>query len=96
VEPAVLQIREAVATNTYMKRLLEGLATKPLRVAEVSGLGLLLSTVDLASEQVSKALGVAVGAGVVAYDAYREWKARQQEIESNRLLFYYKAGRLVG
>jgi hypothetical protein len=96
VEPAVLEIRDAVRTNNYLRRLAESVATRPLEVAKASGLGLVLSSIDLASEAASKALGTAVGAGVVAYGAYRDWRARQQEIESNRLFFYYKAGRLLG
>jgi hypothetical protein len=95
VGPAVLEIREALKANKYAKRLVEDIATKPLEVAKASGLGLLLSNIDLASEEASKARGIAVGAGVVAYDAYKAWKARQQEIESNRLFFYYKAGRMM-
>ena len=39
---------------------------------------------------------LAVGAGVVAYDAYKQWKTQQRAIEANRLFFYFKAGKMLG
>ena len=92
IEPAVLDIREALETNKYLKHLANGVLHKPLVVLPSSVLGLLVSQLGAVSHEASVALGIAAGAGVIALDAFEEWKAKQEAIESNRLFFYYKAG----
>ncbi len=91
----MLEIREALETNKYLKQLVWSLAAKPLILPGASGLGLLLSSHDIASKETSAALGIVAGGAVVAHEAYEQWRARQRDTTSNRLFFYYRAGSLL-
>jgi len=41
------------------------------------------------------AIGIIVGAGVVAYRSINEWKEKTKEIETNQMFFYYKTGKIL-
>jgi hypothetical protein len=95
VEPAILEIEEAVRSNSYMATLARRFADKPLVVPSGSALAMLMSQLSAVPQVVTQALGVGATAGLVAYDAYKEWQKQKQSTERNQLYFYYKAGQLL-
>ena len=95
VEPAILEIEEAVRSNSYMSMLARRFVDKPLVVPGGSALAMLMSQLSAVPQVVTQALGVGATAGLVAYDAYKEWQKQKQSTERNQLYFYYKAGQLL-
>jgi hypothetical protein len=90
IEPAVLEIEEACKSNSYIKNLLISLPTKPLQVASMSGLGILISKLSDFSELFGVVTGLAVGAGTAIYQITKEWKEKSKNIQKNQMYFYYK------
>jgi hypothetical protein len=95
VEPAILDIEEAVRSNNYLTALTRKFADKPLAVPGGSALAMLMSHLSAVPDVVSQALGIGVASGVIAYDAYKEWQKGRQTAEQNQLYFYYRAGELL-
>ena len=95
VQPAVLDLEEAVKTNKYLIALLRKLADKPLIIPGASALGILMSKLSALPDIASQAFGVASASGLLAYDAYKDWLNDRRRIEDNQLYFYYKAGTLL-
>jgi hypothetical protein len=95
VEPAILEIEEAVRSNSYLATLTRKFADKPLVIPSGSALAMLMSQLSAVPEVVTQALGVGAAAGLVGYDAYKEWQKQKQATERNQLYFYYKAGQLL-
>lgn len=95
VEPAILEIEEAVRSNSYLTTLARRFADKPLVVPSGSALAMLMSQLSAVPQVVTQALGVGATAGLVAYDAYKEWQKQKPSTERNQLYFYYKAGQLL-
>jgi hypothetical protein len=100
IEPAMLDIEEALRTNKYLAELVVKLSERPLTIPAGSCLSLVVD--ELASlpdrwnqtwhQMLATGIGAALGAGVVAYDAFRSWKREREAIERNQLFFYYGAG----
>ncbi len=95
MQPAVLDLEEAVKTNKYLIALLRKLADKPLIIPGASALGILMSKLSALPDIASQAFGVASASGLLAYDAYKDWLNDRRRIEDNQLYFYYKAGTLL-
>lgn len=95
VEPAILDIEEAVRSNNYLATLTRRFADKPLVVPGGSALALLMSQLSAMPSVISQAIGVGAASGLVAYDAFKEWRKQQQTAEQNQLYFYYRAGELL-
>jgi hypothetical protein len=95
VQPAVLDLEEAVKTNKYLIALLRKVVDKPLTIPSASALGILMSKLSALPDIASQAFGLASASGLLAYDAYKDWLKDKRKIEENQLYFYYKAGTLL-
>jgi hypothetical protein len=95
VEPAILDIEEAVRSNNYLGMLTRKFADKPLAVPGGSALAMLMSHWSDIPGVVAQAIGVGAASALVAFDAYKDWQEQHQTTEQNQLYFYYKAGRLL-
>lgn len=91
IEPAILDIEDAVKSNGYLATLTRKLTDKPLTLPSGSGLAMLMSQMSALPDIVTQSLGVGGAAGLVAYDAYKEWQQKNEKVEQNCLFFYYKA-----
>jgi len=89
IEPAILEIEEAVQTNKYLKELCRKFAERPQLFDPGAGLGVLLSQLTNLPDIIAIALGLGVGVGTLAYKAYDDWVKKKQETEQNQLFFYY-------
>ena len=91
VQPAVLEIEEAVQSNNYLKELARCAIDKPLEVTGTSALGLVMSKATFLGDVGLSAMGVGLGAGIVALKAWQEHIEKRKDIENNQVFFYYKA-----
>jgi hypothetical protein len=95
IEPAVLEIEEAVKSNKLLLKLIRKYVDKPLVLPGTSALGMLLSSVSELPEVVSQALSLVAGSATLALDAAREWREETELAERNQLFFYYRLGKLL-
>ena len=87
VEPAILEIEEAVQDNGSLSSLL----LKDVRPGDwATGLGVMLSTLAGLPDVASVLLGSGTTAGMTARGAYKEWREDRKNIESNHMFFYYE------
>lgn len=93
VQPAVLEIEDAIKSNHYLFQLASRYANKHETLA-IPVLAVFMAQFSSLPEIVSLAMGTAAVAAQIV-DVYREWKEKQREIEKNQLFFYYRAGRLM-
>lgn len=96
VDPAILEIEEAVRGNRYLQRLLGQYTSETLKALATSGavgygLGMLVSPLSSLPQIVSTALPIGLTAAAIANKTYQEWKTDQQKIEQNQLYFCYQA-----
>lgn len=91
IEPAILDIEDAIKSNNYLANLTRKIIDKPLTLATGSALGILMSPLSELPAFVTTSLGIGTSASIVAYDAYKEWKQNNLKAEQNNLFFYYKA-----
>lgn len=95
VEPAILDIEEAVKANRRLHVYLETFVNEKGFIT-ASSLGLLLASannlVDTASQFIPMAL---VPATTIVVKSEMEHRNKAQEIEQNQLYFYYKSGELL-
>jgi hypothetical protein len=91
VEPAVLDIEDAIRSNSYLATLVRKIADKPLLVPGGSALALVVSQLSFLPDIAALCLGIGTAASPVVYDVRREWRQKQQAIEQNSLFFYYGA-----
>lgn len=94
VEPAVLDIEEAIRTNSFIAELTRKAVDAQAVLSGGSALALAVTTLGLPAIA-ALAIGGAVGGGKAAYDAYVEWSKRNREVEQNQLYFYYRASQLL-
>jgi hypothetical protein len=88
VEPAILDIEEAVQANSSLGML----ATRLFRPGSVvTGLTLMLGTVAELPDVAALALGSGTTSAMTARGAYKEWRESRDKIESNQMYFYYSA-----
>lgn len=95
IEPAILDIEEAVKTNKYLSHLVTDLLNKPMVIPSTSGLGVLISSLSNFPKFSAAALGLIAGTGLIAYNAYREWEEKSDQLKRAQLYFYYKIGKLL-
>lgn len=93
VEPAVLDIEDAVKTNSYLASLARKFTDRSLTLTAGSGLALLMSQLSALPHYVTQTLGVGAASAAMAYDAYKEWKEKELKAEQNHLFFYYRAAK---
>jgi hypothetical protein len=88
VEPAILDIEEAVQANSSLGTL----ATRLFRPGSVvAGLTLMLGTVAELPDVAALALGSGTTSAMTARGSYKEWRESRDKIESNQMYFYYSA-----
>ena len=95
VQPAILEIEEAVQSNNYLKELARCAIDKPLEVTTTSALGLAMSKATFLGDVGLSVMGVGLGAGVVALKAWQEHVEKRKDIENNQVFFYYKAQEML-
>ena len=93
VQPAVLDIEDAIKSNHYLLQLASRYANKHETLA-IPVLAVFMAQFSSLPEIVSLAMGTAAVAAQIV-DVYREWKEKQREIEKNQLFFYYRVGKLM-
>jgi hypothetical protein len=91
VEPAIVEIEDAVRSNSYLTQVLLRVADKPLTLAGGSALAIAVSQAEALSALAAQGLGLTAAAAINVASAHREWKERQREVHSNELYFYYRA-----
>lgn len=91
VEPAVLEIEDAVRSNNYLATLARKFVDKPLTLVSGSALAVLMSQFSSLPHIISQTLPIGVASAAVAYDAYKDWQEHHQKAEQNCLYFYYQA-----
>jgi hypothetical protein len=95
LNPAIAEIETQVQENSYLKEILHRTAKNPLVLPAASAFGLLLSSATQASTLIGQIASGVAGAGLLAYDAYADWKSNQRKIEGNEFFFYFRASRLL-
>jgi hypothetical protein len=95
IEPAVLEIEEECKSNKYLTKLLNVVAKRPWEIPAGGIGGAIISKLAEVSNISATAIGLAIGAGTVAYEVLHEWKEKTKEIEQNQIYFYYKAGKML-
>jgi hypothetical protein len=87
VEPAILEIEEAVQENGSLRSLV----LKSFRPGDwATGLGVMISTLGGLPDVASVLMGTGTTAGMTARGAYKEWLVERMNIESNHMYFYYE------
>lgn len=95
IEPSILEIEEECKTNKYLLELVNTFTENPLVVPAGGIAGAFISKLSSILNISAEAIGLAVGAGVVAYKAFKKWKEKTKNIEANQMFFYYRAGKLI-
>jgi hypothetical protein len=95
LEPVVSEIREKIARNKRLRLIEDEPPSTSDTVVARPALGALVSTVDILSREMAKAIGIAAGAETAAEEAYLRWREGQRHVEGNRLLLYYDQGELT-
>lgn len=93
--PAVAALEDQVESNSYLKQLLHKAAEKPLLLPATSTFGLLLSTTFHSGTVASQVASAVAGGGLLAFEAYEEWKQANKRAEENQFFFYFKAGKML-
>ena len=88
VEPAILDIEEAVRANGSLRELLLR-AVRPEALG--AGLGLMLGSLAALPDIAALALGSGTAVTATGREAYKEWREARGNIESNQMYFYYGA-----
>jgi hypothetical protein len=87
IEPAILDIEDAIKSNNYLANLTRKIISNPLTLPAGSALGVLMSPLSELPMLITTSLGVGTSASIVAYDAYKEWKQNNLKTEQNNLFF---------
>lgn len=93
IEPALLEIEEECKSNKYLSKLLDTATKSSWEIP--AGLGVIISKLAEVSNISATAIGLAIGAGTIAYRSLNEWKEKTKEIETNQMFFYYKTGKML-
>lgn len=96
VEPTVLEIEDAVKSNSYLAMLVRKIVDKPLTIPVGSTLAMAMSQLSSLPMLAAQALGIGLSAAPLVYDTTKEWKEKQIATEQNQLFFYYKARKELG
>jgi len=96
VFPAVAQIDEQVRSSSYLQEVAFRAVKDPLVVPASSAFGLVLSSaIHIPALAAQIASGIA-GAGLIAAEAHRSWKAGRRKLQENEFFFYYRCSKLLG
>lgn len=89
VEPTLLEIEDAVKSNSLMG-VLAGLVDKPVELAAHSAVGIALSHIPFLPSPIALGVGTAVGSMGAIRGASKEWAQKAKAIEANHMYFYYQ------
>jgi len=95
IEPAVLDIEDAVRSNGSMLELTARKVVAAPALGTSSLFSFFVSQLSSLPTMTKMVMGAAVGIGTAVYDAYKEAQKQQIALEQNQLFFYYRAGRLL-
>jgi len=95
VEPAILDIEDAVKSNILLGRLWPKSINEGLSLLGTSAIGMLISQIDALPEIARSFLIPGLPAVDVIQRTIHDWREKQREIERMQLYFYYKAGKLL-
>jgi hypothetical protein len=89
VQPGILELEDATKSNNFLLNLVP----KAVISGGISSsfLGFLLSQASHLPGIITAATVIA-GSAVLTLEAIKEWREKNQQIQSNHLYFYYKAG----
>lgn len=90
VAPAILDIEEEVKSNRFLTSLIHRFIDRPLVIPGGAVISIILSKLSALPDEIMRSLGIAASSAVLVYDAYKEWRQKQQMIEKNGLFFYYQ------
>ena len=93
VEPAILEIEDAIKNDTFMHELASNFVNKPLVIPSSSGFGMLMASATDFPEGWAVGLGVSVSIALMAWDAARKKRKAAEAIEAKQMYFYYQAGK---
>ena len=93
--PEIAALEDKVKANSYLTQLMHRVAKDPLVFPATSALGMVLSTTLHASTIALQVASAIVGGGLLAFEAYKEWKEEDRKAKENLFFFYYKAGKLL-
>lgn len=94
IEPAVLDIEDAVKSNSSLLSL----ATRKVADAPAlatSAFSFFISHLTAFPTVTGLAMAASIGVGTAFYDAYKKWREQEQKVGQNQLYFYYRAGELL-
>lgn len=93
--PEVAALEDKVKANAYLMQIVHRAAKEPLVLPAASALGIVLSTTLHASTIASQVVSAIVGGGLLAFEAYKEWKEEDRKAKENIFFFYYRVGKLL-
>jgi len=93
VAPAILEIEDAIKSNSLIASIVRNLADRPVALPSGSAIGLALSKVSGLPAAIAASLGAGTAASVVIYDAHKAWRQKAIQTEQNAMYFYYRAAR---
>jgi hypothetical protein len=91
VEPAVLDIEDAIKSNNYLAALGRTIYDKPLTLPAGSALAVAMSHLSSLPHLYSEAIGISAALASVISAVTKDWKEKQLKAEQNQLFFYYRA-----
>jgi hypothetical protein len=95
IEPAILDLNDEIASNSFVKKLARQVIDKPLLLAPGATLSLVLSQFPNLPGQIVGGLGIGAGTAALVYNAYNDWVSKQNSIEHNGLYFYYQTNKKI-
>jgi len=95
IEPAVLDIEDAVKSNPSMFELTTRKVVGLSALGTSSLFSFIVSQFSSLPTITRMVMAAGSGIGTAVYDAYKEVQKQQIALEQNQLFFYYRAGRLL-
>jgi hypothetical protein len=95
IEPAVLDIEDAVKSNGSMFELATRKVVGAPALGTSSLFSFMVSQFSSLPTITRMVMAAGLGIGTAVYDAYKEAQKQRVVLEQNQLFFYYRAGRLL-
>lgn len=97
VQPAMLDIEEAVQANKFLYTMIQKFKQKSaieLPKGELISLG--IANISSLSKELAASIGFGIASATIIYDAYQEWLKKKKAVEHHKLYFYYGLGKRLG
>lgn len=95
LKPSVEEIEEQIQSNSYLKEIVHRAVKDPLVVPATSAFGLILSSTAQTPALIGQVASALCGAGLLAFEAHKNWEEAQSKIQGNEFFFYYRASILL-